>query len=87
MSIEAPRDGASETVLAAILGGDEIGNPGLQRLENLPRAIGAPIVDDHDFVWHLLKAQLDMEMFHRRGNAAFLVPRGNDDGEQIEFSL
>ena len=53
-------------------------------LEDRPGAIFGAVVDEDDFLWDSAEVQLKMKMLDGRRDAAFLVARGNDDGEQAQ---
>ena len=53
----------------------------LQLLQNLPGPVRAAVVDHDDLVRDAVEAQLEVEVLHGRGDAALLVPGGNDDRE------
>ena len=50
-------------------------------MEDLPGAVGGAVVDDNYLVRHAAEFQLEVQMLDGGRDAAFLVPRGNDDGK------
>jgi hypothetical protein len=67
-----------------ILDGDEGRHLGPEVLQDLPRRVTAPVVDDDDLVGHLLAHELRIDVPYRRGQGLRLVAGGDDDGEQGE---
>ena len=60
--------------------GASVGNPRLQALRESPTSRSrAAVVDDDDLVRDAVEAQLDVQVLDRRGDAALLVARRNDD--------
>jgi hypothetical protein len=51
-------------------------------LEDLPRAVGRPVVDDDDFVWDAAEIQLKMQVLDGGCDAPFLVACGDDDRQE-----
>jgi hypothetical protein len=56
-------------------------------LEDLPGAVGGAVVDHDDFVRHAAEVQFEMEMLDGGRDAALLVARGDDDGEEPERGI
>jgi hypothetical protein len=56
-------------------------------LEDLPGAVGGAVVDHDDFVRDTAEGQLEMEVLDGGRDAAFLVTRGDDDGEESERGI
>jgi hypothetical protein len=53
-------------------------------LEDLPGAVGGAVVVDDDFVRDAAEFQLNTEVLDGGCDAAFLVPRGDYNGENQE---
>lgn len=52
-------------------------------LEDIPSGVRAAVIDNNDFVIDAVKAQFNVKVLHRGGNATLLVLRRDDDGEKV----
>jgi hypothetical protein len=73
---EAVCNSAPEAVVAEVLDWFAFRDAGVDLLEQVPRRIGAAIVDDHDFVRNLLQAQFEVKVLDGGSDAALFVPAG-----------
>ncbi len=80
----------------ALLLGDPTGRRGAWRrgiqalgffLEDLPSAVRGAVVDDDDFVRDAAEVQLEMQVLDGGRDAAFLITRGDDDGQELEWRV
>ena len=53
-------------------------------MKNLPCAVGGTVVDENDLVRDAAEFHLEVQMLDGGGDAAFLVARWNDYGEQAQ---
>jgi hypothetical protein len=56
-------------------------------LEDWPGAVGGAVVDHDDFVRDTAEVQLEMQVLDGGRDAAFLVTRGDDDGQKPERGI
>ena len=84
--VEAFGDRTPEAVRAGILNRAEGGDFGGFALEDLPSGVGGTIVHHDDFVWHSVEGKLEVEVLDGGGDAALLIPHGDDNREQRERS-
>ncbi len=56
-------------------------------MEDLPGAVFGAVVDDDDFMRDAAEVQLEMKVLDGGRYAAFLVTRGDDDGEEPERGI
>ncbi len=82
--IEAASDGAAKAMRARALDRAQHGDFFAQALENAPGVVGRAVIDDHNFVWHIAQAKLEVEVLNRGGDATFFIPRRDDDAEKLE---
>jgi hypothetical protein len=70
------------TILDWAEGGDFCGFA----LEDLPSGVGGTVVHHDDFVGNALEGKLKVQVLDGGGDAALLIPRGDDNREQRERS-
>ena len=58
----------------------------MARFDFLRLSKNGSVIDHDDFVWKPTKRKLEVEMLDGGGDAALLVPRGDDDRKQCERS-
>ena len=56
-------------------------------MEDLPSAVFGAVFDDDDFVRDAAEVQLEMQVLDGGRDAAFLVARRDDDGEEPERGI
>ncbi len=78
-SLQAPADRPTKAGGSGIPQRHERRNTGADFFENGPGAIPAVVVDNNDFVRNIVQPQLDEQVLDGRGDAAFLIARGNND--------
>jgi hypothetical protein len=71
-------------VRCGVLYGPKIRASGGNLLENGESPVGAPIVDDDNFMGDFFELKFEVEMLNRRGNATLLVPCGDDDRKFLQ---
>jgi hypothetical protein len=57
-----------------------------QALKNLPSRVGRTIVNHDDFMGYTAESKLKIKVLDGRGDAAFFIPCGDDDGKELELS-
>src|SRR6476661_2178534 len=83
-AVQAPDDRSTKPVQSGVLCRRNIWNSKLQFFQNFPSPVAAPIIHDHNLVRHALSTQLTVQVFHRRGDTAFLVPSWNNYRQQCQ---
>ena len=84
--VEALGDRTPETVRTGILDRAEGGDFGGFDLEDLPSGVGGTVVHHNDFVGNAAEGKLEVQVLDGGGDAALLIPRGDDNREQRERS-
>ena len=58
-----------------------------QALKNRPSRVSRTIVHHDDFMGYTAESEFKIKVFDCRGDAAFFIPCGDDDGKELELEL
>jgi hypothetical protein len=64
---------------------NQVGYFGLDRLQHVPRPVRTAIIHHHDFMRHVMLEKFPMQTPDRGSDATLLIPRGDDNGKQLQF--
>src|SRR5437773_6920100 len=85
--IEAENNSTTESVRIGILNWSQSFNSLPSFRQNIPSIIGAAVVNNNDFMGNVVKAEFDVKMLDRRGDAFGFIARGNYDTQKLERLL
>src|SRR5262249_10126864 len=83
-TVETTVNGATESMLPAVLHWYQAGNLCLKRFERASSCIGAAIVNNNDLMRHIVAPKFEVEMLDRRCDAGLFISSWDNDREQLQ---